>query len=166
MIRDTPQQNDDFGGTGVGLFETTGHPGPLVDGNTIAHNFAPSHDYGIDGGAFDLFQAGDATLSHNLIYNNENVLETGAGSPGSQCADNVFTDNAVSGRTSTSTLKLSVGMILRCATNMRITNNRFRKLDHWVFDIEQRGRWAGASAISRSPATRSRRPTRSCTRCG
>ena len=77
MIVDTPGGDDDYGAVGVGIFGSY---------NEIAHNqlercLAPSHDYGSDGGAFELF--GDVTgnyIHHNWARDNCGFVEVGGGS--------------------------------------------------------------------------------------
>jgi len=76
MIVDTPGGDDDYGAVGMGVFGSY---------NEIAHNqlercLAPSHDYGSDGGAFELF--GDVTgnyIHHNWARDNCGFVEVGGG---------------------------------------------------------------------------------------
>jgi parallel beta-helix repeat protein len=135
IIRNTPGNNDDFGGGGVSFDHLTALPGPTASGNTLTNNIGKSSDYGTDGGAFEIYNASNVTMTGNTIGNNENVLETGT-FPGGDCKNNTFSNNTVSGKSAGSTLDWSKGMILRCATGMVINANNFTEVDWWVFDIE------------------------------
>jgi hypothetical protein len=65
------------------------------------------------------------------MWNNENVVETGSdgtiGCDGNEFARNVAYGGAKTGPT--------MGMILRCASNMLVANNSFSELDRFAFDI-------------------------------
>ena len=89
MVVNDPAPNTDWGASGISFLHTVG---PLVArGNTIHGNRAPSHDYGYDGGAFEIYGASGVTMTDNIIWDNQNVLETGTDGPA--CAGNVFTRN-------------------------------------------------------------------------
>lgn len=135
IVRNTPGGNDDFGGGAVSFTNLTAEPGPTASGNVLTNNTGPSSDYQADGGGFELYNASHVTIEDNLLANNENVLETGT-APGGTCTGNTFRENASYGRVPGSTLGRSVGMILRCATDMRVVRNTFTEIDWWVFTLE------------------------------
>ncbi len=135
MIRNTPRRDDDFGGSAVGFENLTTRNGAVVAYNDIYNNVAPSHDYVTDGGGFDLFQSSNVQVRNNRMWNNENILESGYGAT-PVCNNDVFANNVASGRSAGSRLHHSIGMFLRCGSNMRITGNRFSHLDWWTFDIQ------------------------------
>jgi parallel beta-helix repeat protein len=135
IIRNTPGNNDDFGGGGVSFTNITASPGPVATRNVITGNAGPSSDYEADGGAFELYNASNLRIENNTLGNNENVLETGTG-PGGRCANNRFVGNTASGRPPITTLSKSIGVILRCAQNMLIDRNTFNEIDWWVFTID------------------------------
>ena len=141
MMTDTPDiANDDVGAIAVGIVRTTGHV--LFSGNLIWGNRAPSYDYGWDGGAFDIYAASDWTISNNVTWDNENVLETGTDSVKTPCADGTFTHNLNYAAT---TVGRTYGMVLRCATNMLVANNTFDGIQNFVFALSHyKGSWGGA----------------------
>lgn len=142
IIRNTPGNNDDFGGGAVGFTNLTASPGPTATRNVITNNAGPSSDYEADGGAFELYNASNLRIENNTLANNENVLETGTG-PGGKCANNRFVGNTATGRPPISTLSKSVGTILRCAQNMLIDRNSFTEIDWWVFVIDTGDQFSG-----------------------
>src|SRR4029077_18582014 len=75
----------------------------------------------------------------NTILDNENVFESGSSpetnDPVGDCQGNKFTDNETRGRVSESGLERSIGLILRCATNMLVERNRFKDFDWFVYYI-------------------------------
>lgn len=138
MIRNTIVGGDDFGGIAVSLNKITDSPGPTVASNVLYNNFAPSHDYGVDGGGFDIYGASNVTMDNNTIYNNVNIVETG-GDTGDMCSNNVFSNNIASGRSSNSGLTISAGLLLRCGSHMHIVNNRISNVDWWTFAVSPAG---------------------------
>lgn len=64
------------------------------------------------------------------MWNNENVVETGT--DGAPCDSNRFVRNVAYGGLRTGP---TMGLILRCASNMLVANNTFSDLDRFVFDI-------------------------------
>ncbi len=78
MVVDTPEPaDDDYGAVGVGLFGSHNE----ISFNRLARCSAPSHDYGTDGGAFEVF--GNVTgdyIHHNWAIRNRGFLEVGGGS--------------------------------------------------------------------------------------
>lgn len=129
MIVDDAQPDNDRGANGMVFYRTTG---PIVAaGNRIWANRARSHDYGFDGGAFEIYAASGLTIRDNVAWNNENVLETGT--DGSlPCARNTFTGNVAYGGVRNGP---AMGMILRCAGDMVVASNTFDDLDRFVFDV-------------------------------
>lgn len=132
MLRNTPRSedaNDDAGAAAIGFLRSTGNV--TVSGNRIWGNRARSYDYEWDGSAFEIYGASNVSITDNVVWDNENVLETGTDS-GTPCAGNQFVRNVAYGAT---TEGRSWGMFLRCAQDMRIANNTFYRLDGFVFSI-------------------------------
>jgi parallel beta-helix repeat protein len=123
--------NDDYGAVGIGFEDSSGSS---ATNNQIYNNVGSSHDWGTDGGAFEIYDASNTAMNKNTIYNNENIMETGAASGGT-CANNTFNGNTATGETTGSKLIHSVGLILRCANNMTIQGNTFSSLNWWTFWI-------------------------------
>jgi parallel beta-helix repeat protein len=139
MITNTPRCCDDRGANGVVLYRTTG---PVrVTQNRIHGNRARSFDYGWDGGAFEIFEASGVTIDHNVVWDNENVLETGTG--GRPCTGNSFFRNVAYGAV---TRGRALGMILRCAAGMLVANNTFSGIQGFAFDVAGSGPYAGSIA--------------------
>jgi parallel beta-helix repeat protein len=135
MIRNTSSpSNDDFGGIGIGFDDTAG---VTATANTVYDNAGPSHDFVTDGGGFEIYGSSNISMTKNTIYNNLDVLETGAGGTGN-CVNNVFTGNTASGRGASKLLGRSIGLILRCATNMNVSGNTISNVDWWTFWVYQR----------------------------
>ncbi len=133
MLRNTPKpQNahDDAGAAGIVFLRSTG--AVIASGNRVWGNRASSYDYDWDGSAFEIYGASNVTISDNVAWDNENVLETGTDRSGPQCSDNVFARNVAYGAT---TAGRSWGMFLRCAADMTVANNTFHELDGFVFSI-------------------------------
>lgn len=137
MIVNDAAPNNDRGANALVFYKTTG---PIVArGNRIWGNWAPSTDYGDDGGAFEIYAASRIEMRDNVIWGNENVLETGTdGSSG--CRGNSFVRNVAYGRGHG-----SGGLILRCAERMLVANNTLVGLERFSFDVN-----ADASAFGGS----------------
>ena len=130
MIRNTPTPtHDDYGADGVSLVGTSGPV--LVTENRLWGNRAPSDDYVWDGGAFSIFGASNVTISGNLSWDNENVLETGTN--GSPCAGNQFVRNVAWGAT---TEGRSLGIILRCGQDMLVAHNTIDGLARFILSLD------------------------------
>jgi parallel beta-helix repeat protein len=128
MVVNTVGGDDDRGANAIVLHHTNG---PLsISHNRMWNNRATSYDYTYDGGAVEIYAASGATISWNTMWNNENVLETGT--DGALCDGNRFVHNVAYGGAKTGP---TMGMILRCASNMLVANNTFSDLDRFVFDI-------------------------------
>jgi parallel beta-helix repeat protein len=141
MITNTPRCCDDRGANGVVLYRTTG---PVrVTGNRIHGNRARSFDFGWDGGAFEIFEASGVTIDHNVVWDNENVLETGSAPGGPPCAGNAFFRNVAFGAV---TRGRAMGLILRCASGMLVANNTLAGIQGFAFDVGGGGPYAGSIA--------------------
>jgi hypothetical protein len=136
MVVDDTTGGNDTGANALQFFKTTG--AVAVRRNRMYGNRAPSHDYGYDGGAVEIYASSDLTISENLIWNNQNVVETGTES-GIECANNRFLRNVAWGGNDKSLVAprgpLVNGLLLRCARNMLVANNTFEDLDYWVYDV-------------------------------
>ncbi len=140
MVNTSSVANDDVGAEGVSLVRSTGNV--LVSGNHIWGNRARSYDYGYDGGAFSIYAASNWTISDNITWDNENVLETGTDSAKTPCDGNTFTRNLNYGATTTGRTH---GMVLRCGSNMLVANNTFSGIQYFVFAISHnKGGWGGS----------------------
>ena len=101
-----------------------------------------SYDYGYDGGAFSIYGASNWTIKNNVTWDNRNVMETGTDQNRTPCSHNKFVRNINYGA---STVDVSVGILLRCASDTLVANNVFDGLDSWVFDISHnQGTWGGS----------------------
>ncbi len=127
MLRNTPSSvsaHDDSGANAVSLHKSDGSV--LVTNNRIWGNRAISYDYDWDGGAFSIYGASNGTFDRNIMWDNENVLETGTdGSGGLPCRNNVFTRNVAYGA---ATQGRTMGLFLRCAENMLVAHNTIHDL--------------------------------------
>jgi parallel beta-helix repeat protein len=103
----------------------------LAKGNRIWGNRAPSPEYGIDGGGFEIYGASNVTMTENILWDNDNTVETGTDN-GVPCANNVFTRNVASGP---SPGNYTVGLVLRCGENMLIAHNTIIDVSYYVYDI-------------------------------
>jgi hypothetical protein len=141
MMVNTPDvANDDVGAEGVSIVRTTGHL--TVSGNLLWGNRARSYDYGYDGGAFSIYAASNWTITDNITWDNRNVLETGTDAAMTPCNNNTFTHNLNYGAT---TVDRTVGMVLRCGSNMLVANNTFSGIQYFVFALSHdRAGWGGS----------------------
>jgi hypothetical protein len=143
MMVNTPDINgDDAGGEGVSIVHSTG---PItVTGNSIWGSRAQSYDYGYDGGAFSIYAASGWNITGNTTWDNHNILETGTDSSKTPCDGNSFTRNLNYGAT---TADMTVGMVLRCASNTVVANNTFVGMQSFVFALSHmQGTWGGSTA--------------------
>ena len=123
IVNTTSPTNDDHGANGVIFLETTG--ATLASGNELWGNRAPSHDYGYDGSAFEIYGASDVTITDNQMWNNKQVMETGT--DGRACNNLTFTRNvAWSG---TSVAGWARGVLIACASNSLIAFNTLDGFD-------------------------------------
>ena len=141
MLVNTPTSvdaHDDAGATAIGFLKTTGPV--LASGNTVWGNRAPSDDFTWDGSAFDIYGASNVTITDNVMWDNENVFETGTDS-GVACNNNVFAHNVAYGD---ATQGRAWGAFIRCGDNMVVANNTFSGIEGFVFSIgEDSARFSG-----------------------
>ena len=119
------------GGNGIVFHKTSG---PVsVRNNLIWGNRAPHlDDSGYDGGAFEIFASSDLMIVDNVVWDNNNVVETGT--DGSLPCNNIrFVRNVAFGASSVA--GESVGLILRCASNTIVAHNTFDGLDWFAFYV-------------------------------
>lgn len=128
MIVDDPAPDNDFGANAIIWHKVTGRTS--ATDNQIWDNNATSHDYGTDGGAFEIWGSSNMTISGNTAWNNENVMETGSDGP--PCANITFVRNTAWVTTS------GVGLILRCAENGLIAHNLIDGVDDYAFNLSDR----------------------------
>jgi hypothetical protein len=137
IVNDATPYND-RGANAVVFFRTTGTI--TASGNRIWGHRALSTDYGYDGGAFEVYSASNVVMTKNVIYNNQNALETGSdGSVG--CSNLRYTRNVTYGGADGGAP--SEGLILRCASDSLVANNTFYDLSRFVFYINGGGAFAG-----------------------
>ena len=128
------------GGNGIVFHLTTG--AISVTGNRIWGNRAPHlADSGYDGGAFEVYGASNLAIRGNLLWDNNNAMETGTDGV-APCADNVFERNTVRGLGTVA--GETTGLILRCAERMLVAHNTFDGLDHYAFYVAQTGGYEGS----------------------
>ena len=139
IVNDATAWND-RGANAISFYRTTGTV--TATSNTIYGNRAASHDYGFDGGAFEVYASSNLVIRANTLWDNENVLETGT--DGTNCSNNRFTRNVAYRGTTTSVAGPSMGMILRCAKDMLVANNTLVGLDKFAFDVSLAGGFAGS----------------------
>ncbi|MBW3609171.1 MAG: right-handed parallel beta-helix repeat-containing protein [Actinobacteria bacterium] len=129
LIVDDEQRGNDRGANAMVFYRTRG---PLtVEGNRAWGNRGTSHDYGFDGGAFEVYAASGLTIRDNVVWNNQNVMETGTDGT-LPCAGNSFTGNVAYGA---SRSKPAMGLILRCAKDMLVANNTLDDFDKFAIDV-------------------------------
>lgn len=128
MVVNDSAPNNDFGANAIIFHETTGSI--VVHRNRISGHRAESIDYGTDGGAFEIWGASNLEISENLVWDNENVLETGSG--GEPCENISFVRNVAYNAASWGR---SIGMILRCASDSIVAHNTFDGLDWFTWEL-------------------------------
>ncbi len=139
MIVNTPTPtNDDYGANGVVITNGLNNE---VSYNTIYNCIAKSYDYGMDGGAFELYGTTDGTyFHHNYAYENNGFLEAGASTAGNTAnnvivAYNISRDNF---HGNFMTLHNS-GTFSVNITNLRIENNTIIETKYtagWIFSSD------------------------------
>ncbi|GAA2705355.1 right-handed parallel beta-helix repeat-containing protein [Actinoplanes palleronii] len=142
IVQNTPDADDDFGGYGLGTTFITDSPGPTFRDNQVTHNLGPSTDYGVDGGGMEIYAASHVAVTGNTFVDNDGALETGTGDDRA-CTGNTFTGNTVASRGHETERESFTGLVLRCATGMRVTGNTFQNLSQFTFLITQDGEFAG-----------------------
>jgi parallel beta-helix repeat protein len=121
---------------GINFYYTTG---PVyATGNWVWENYLIGASER-EGAAFEVYAATNVTISGNVIWDNETILETGTDNDKTLCANITFTRNiAVRGIR-------QQGLILRCAADSLVTHNTFIGLDNFVFDLSHYKGEYGAS---------------------
>jgi parallel beta-helix repeat protein len=118
VVNTASPANDDHGAVGIVFLKTTGPV--LARGNRVWGNRGPSHDYGYDGGAFEIFGASDVTITGNLMWDNKHVMETGT-ADGYECRDVTFTRNVAYAASSVE--GWARGLLLACASDSLVAHN-------------------------------------------
>jgi parallel beta-helix repeat protein len=128
------------GGNGIVFTKTVGQV--TASENLLWGNRAPHLvDSGYDGGAFEIYAASDLRIEGNVVWDNNNVIETGTDGT-APCSRIRFIRNVAYGAgTVPSEMQ---GMILRCASDSLIANNTFDGLDTFAFYVTASGPYAGA----------------------
>lgn len=126
------------GGNGIVFTGSTGRV--TVTGNRLWGNRAPHlSDPGYDGGAFEVYAASNLWIEDNVLWDNNNVMETGTNGP--PCSNITFDRNVI--YAAGSVPGQTEGMILRCASQSLIAHNVFDGLDGYAFYVAQGGEFAG-----------------------
>ena len=124
MVVDDPAPDNDFGGNGI-IWHKVGGPTVARD-NQLWNNAAHSHDYGTDGGAFEIWGSSGVTITGNTAWDNVNVLESGTDGP--PCTRLTFLRNTAFG-------DRGVGLILRCAEAGLVAHNVLAGLRGYAFEL-------------------------------
>lgn len=139
LIVNDDQPGNDRGANAMVFYRTRG---PLtVEGNRAWGNRGTSRDWGFDGGAFEVYAASGLTIRDNVVWNNQNVMETGTDGT-LPCEGNSFTGNVAYGGGGSAP---SMGLILRCASEMVVANNTLDDLDKFAIDVTAAARSFGGS---------------------
>jgi parallel beta-helix repeat protein len=128
------------GGNGVVFTKTSGLitvSGNLLWGNRARH----LTDSGYDGGAFEVYAASDLRITGNVMWDNNNVMETGTDGS-APCSHITFTRNIAYGPGTVA--NETQGLILRCASSSLFANNTFDGLDTFAFYLTASGSYAGS----------------------
>ena len=128
MIVDDPAPDNDYGANGIVWHKVTG--ATVAVGNQLWGNRASSHDYGTDGGAFEIWGSSNVEIEGNVAWDNDNVVETGSDGP--ECRNISFRRNVAYA------VNFGVGLILRCASDSLIANNVFDGLRNYAFELSDR----------------------------
>ncbi len=115
MVVNTPGGTDDFGAVGVDILNSYNE----VSYNTLVNCIADSYDFGVDGGAFELYDTANSNyIHHNWAADSAGFVEVGGGSAqGDTLAYNVSVDNGLF-----SWIHLS-GTYASSVKNFRVENN-------------------------------------------
>jgi parallel beta-helix repeat protein len=128
------------GGNGIVFTKTTGVV--TVSGNRLWGNRARHMtDSGYDGGAFEVYGASDLRITGNIMWDNNNVMETGTDGSAS-CSRITFTRNVAYGPGTVA--GETQGLILRCASSSLFANNTFDGIDTFAFYVSVSGSYAGS----------------------
>ena len=130
------------GGNGIVFTKTTGLV--QVIGNKLWGNRARHlSDSGYDGGAFEVYGASDLSITGNLMWDNNNVMETGTDGTAA-CSRITFARNVAYGPGTVP--RETQGLILRCASSSLFANNTFDGIDTFAFYVSTSGSYAGSIA--------------------
>jgi parallel beta-helix repeat protein len=130
------------GGNGI-VFTLTSGP-VTVTGNRLWGNRARHlSGSGYDGGAFEVYGASDLSITDNVMWDNNNVMETGTNGT-APCRRITFARNIAFGPGTVP--RETQGLILRCASSSLFANNTFDGLDTFAFYITDSGSFAGSIA--------------------
>ena len=135
MVVNDPAPNNDFGANAIIWHKVDGPT--VARGNQVWANRAPSIDYGIDGGAFEIWGSSNITISDNVAWDNVNVVETGTDGPA--CQRIRFERNVAY------TVQHGVGLILRCASDSLVAHNTIVGVAAYAFELSH-----GASSFGGS----------------
>lgn len=130
------------GGNAIVFTKTTGRiaaVGNRIWGNRAKHLTGA----GYDGGAFEVYAASDLVIRSNLLWDNNNAMETGTDGT-APCSRIEFTRNTVLGLGTVA--GETVGMILRCADSSTVAHNVFDGVDNFAFYLSNTGGYAGSIA--------------------
>ena len=130
------------GGNGVVFTNTTGlvkASGNRLWGNRARH----LTDSGYDGGAFEVYGSSDLWITGNVMWDNNNVMETGTDGI-APCSRITFARNVAYGPGTVA--GETQGLILRCASNSLFANNTFDGIDTFAFYVSTSGSYAGSIA--------------------
>ena len=130
------------GGNGIVFTKTSG----LIKatGNRIWSNRARHlTDSGYDGGAFEVYGSSDLWITANLMWDNNNVMETGTDGTAA-CSRITFARNVAYGPGTVA--RETQGLILRCASSSLFANNTFDGIDTFAFYVSLSGSFAGSIA--------------------
>jgi len=128
------------GGNGIVFASTTG--AVRVAGNRLWGNRARHLDgVGYDGGAFEVYRSSDLTITSNVLWDNNNAMETGTDGT-APCSRIRFARNVVMGKGTVA--GETTGLILRCADSSTIAHNVFDGVDDYAFYLSTSGGYAGS----------------------
>jgi parallel beta-helix repeat protein len=128
------------GGNGIVFTKTSGVI--TVSGNRLWGNRARHlADSGYDGGAFEVYGASDLRITGNVMWDNNNVMETGTDGSAS-CSRITFARNIAYGPGTVA--RETQGLILRCASSSLFANNTFDGIDTFAFYVSTSGSYAGS----------------------
>ncbi len=120
MVVNTVGGSDDYGALGVDILNSYNE----VSSNRFYNCEAPSYDFGVDGGAVEIYQMGDYTnVHHNWSMNSEGFMEVSSNGSGS--AKNVtIAYNVIINSTGLNVIHVGDDAATQIA-NFRVENNTF-----------------------------------------
>jgi parallel beta-helix repeat protein len=128
------------GGNGIVFTKTSGLV--AVTANRLWGNRARHlTDSGYDGGAFEVYGASDLRITGNVMWDNNNVMETGTDGT-APCSRITFARNVAYGPGTVA--HETQGLILRCASSSLFANNTFDGIDTFAFYVSLSGSYAGS----------------------